>query len=180
MKEEEKEKKTQKRTEIAKARMLAAMEKSLGIVSNALRLAKVARSAYYRWLADDPEFAKAVKAIDDIGLDFGESQLMKLMKGAQVPEDKIYFHTTTEVSIDKNGKRTEKKTVHKTIVPSIKNYPPDGESVRFYLERKGRDRGYKRITEIDMPEEIGKIEVTRRVVSSKAELKEAKDERTKG
>ena len=62
---------------IKKESILAALEKSLGVVTVACKQADVPRSTYYKWLNEDEEFAKAVKDIENIALDFGESQLHK-------------------------------------------------------------------------------------------------------
>tara|TARA_R100000734_G_C3306643_1_gene97137 strand:- start:116 stop:469 length:354 start_codon:yes stop_codon:yes gene_type:complete len=62
---------------IKKESMLSALEKSLGVVTVACKTADVPRSTYYKWLNEDEDFAKAVKDIENIALDFGESQLHK-------------------------------------------------------------------------------------------------------
>ena len=62
---------------IKKESILEALEKSLGVVTVACKSADVPRSTYYKWLNEDKEFAKAVKDIENIALDFGESQLHK-------------------------------------------------------------------------------------------------------
>tara|TARA_R100001443_G_C3347314_1_gene175930 strand:+ start:74 stop:427 length:354 start_codon:yes stop_codon:yes gene_type:complete len=62
---------------IKKESLLNALEKSLGVVTVACNSADVPRSTYYKWLKEDEEFAKAVKEIENIALDFGESQLHK-------------------------------------------------------------------------------------------------------
>ena len=62
---------------IKKETILKALEKSLGVVTVACKSADVPRSTYYKWLKEDEEFAKEVKDIENIALDFGESQLHK-------------------------------------------------------------------------------------------------------
>ena len=62
---------------IKKESILEALEKSLGVVTVACKQADVPRSTYYKWLKEDEDFAKAVKDIENIALDFGESQLHK-------------------------------------------------------------------------------------------------------
>ena len=62
---------------IKKESILKALESSLGVVTVACKSADVPRSTYYKWLKEDEEFAKAVKDIENIALDFGESQLHK-------------------------------------------------------------------------------------------------------
>ncbi len=66
-----------KNRHIKKEAMLSALEKSLGVVTVACKQADIHRSTYYKWLNEDEEFAKAVKDIENIALDFGESQLHK-------------------------------------------------------------------------------------------------------
>ncbi len=62
---------------IKKEAILQALENSLGVVTVACKQADVPRSTYYKWLNEDEDFAKAVKEIENIALDFGESQLHK-------------------------------------------------------------------------------------------------------
>ena len=59
---------------IKKESILKALEKSLGVVTVACKSADVPRSTYYKWLNEDEEFAKQVQDIENIALDFGESQ----------------------------------------------------------------------------------------------------------
>ena len=68
--------KTNKKEHIKKA-LLNALEKSLGVVTKACKIAKVGRTTFYQYLKEDEEFAKQVKDIENIALDFAESQLHK-------------------------------------------------------------------------------------------------------
>ena len=60
---------------IKKEAVLDALEKSLGVVTTAVKSVGVARSTFYKWLKEDEAFAKEVKDIENIALDFAESQL---------------------------------------------------------------------------------------------------------
>ena len=62
---------------IKKESILKALESSLGVVTVACKSADVPRSTYYKWLNEDEDFAIAVRDIENIALDFGESQLHK-------------------------------------------------------------------------------------------------------
>jgi len=62
---------------IKKESILKALENSLGVVTVACKSADVPRSTYYKWLNEDEDFAAEVKDIENIALDFGESQLHK-------------------------------------------------------------------------------------------------------
>ena len=60
---------------IKKESLLAALEQSLGVVTVACKKADVPRSTYYKWINEDDVFAKAVQEIENVALDFAESQL---------------------------------------------------------------------------------------------------------
>jgi len=64
----------QNRTQIAKARMLEALEKSLGVVTTALKTTELSRTNYYKWLKEDKEFADKVDEIENISKDFIKSK----------------------------------------------------------------------------------------------------------
>ena len=55
--------------------MIQALTKTLGIVTDAVKIANISRSQYYNWLREDPAFAKEVADISDIAVDFAESKL---------------------------------------------------------------------------------------------------------
>jgi len=76
-----------------KKALLAALEKSLGVVTTACRAAGVNRDTHYRWLKEDPEYAEQVASLADMALDFGESQLHKLMRDGN-PAAVIFFLKT--------------------------------------------------------------------------------------
>ena len=65
---------------IKKEALLKALEQSLGVVTVACKNADIPRSTYYKWLNEDKEFAEAVKDIENIALDFGESKLHEQIK----------------------------------------------------------------------------------------------------
>jgi CRP-like cAMP-binding protein len=73
--------------------MLAALEKSLGVVTTACRAVGMSRDTHYRWLKEDPEYAHQVAGLAEIALDFGESQLHKLMQDGN-PASVIFFLKT--------------------------------------------------------------------------------------
>jgi hypothetical protein len=59
---------------------LAALEKSLGIVSTAAVKCKMHRSVHYIWMAEDPDYKAAVEEIQEHVLDVVESELHKNIK----------------------------------------------------------------------------------------------------
>lgn len=57
--------------------MIEALEKSLSVVTTACKQVGINRSTHYEWLKNDEEYAKEVKNLENIVLDFAESQLHK-------------------------------------------------------------------------------------------------------
>ena len=60
--------------------MLAALEKSLGVVTTAAKAANIDRSTHYGWMREDPEYKASVDALNDLVLDFLESKAHKLVE----------------------------------------------------------------------------------------------------
>ena len=60
---------------IKKESLLKSLEQSLGVVTVACKKADIPRSTYYKWLKEDEVFAKQVMDIENVALDFAESQL---------------------------------------------------------------------------------------------------------
>mgnify|MGYP003134154309 CR=1 FL=1 len=63
-----------------KKKLLEALEKSLGIVTTACKIAGLHRCTYYEYYNTDEEFKKACDDMSNIVLDFAESQLHKQIK----------------------------------------------------------------------------------------------------
>mgnify|MGYP003120175202 FL=1 len=78
---------------IKKEAMLKALESSLGVVTVACKQTDTPRSTYYKWLKEDEDFAKAVKEIENIALDFGESQLHSQMKDGNTSATIFFLKT---------------------------------------------------------------------------------------
>ena len=78
---------------IKKEAMLQALENSLGVVTVACKQSDTPRSTYYKWLKEDEQFAKDVKEIENIALDFAESQLHTQMKDGSTSATIFYLKT---------------------------------------------------------------------------------------
>ena len=76
-----------------KKALLAALEKSLGVVSSACKTAGISRDTHYRWLKEDMEYKTAVHELSEVALDFAESHLHKLIKDGN-PAATIFFLKT--------------------------------------------------------------------------------------
>lgn len=118
---------TEHTTEQRKNTLLAALEASLGVVTTACKNARIGRTAYYEWLKEDTDFAAAVAEIGNVSIDFGETQLHKLMNGYTVPDTKVFINGDTKEPI---------------LVPIVKHVGPDAAAVIFFLKTKGKERGY--------------------------------------
>jgi hypothetical protein len=63
-----------------KKAMIEALEKSLCVVTTACKQVGIDRQTHYNWLKRDKKYAEAVENLQDITLDFAESQLHKQIK----------------------------------------------------------------------------------------------------
>ena len=63
-----------------KKALLEALEQSLGVVTTACKKVGIDRVTYYRYIKDDEEFKDKVDDLQNIALDFAESQLHKQIK----------------------------------------------------------------------------------------------------
>lgn len=81
---------SKKTTAANKKRMLAALEKHLGIVTKAAREVGIDRVTHYTWVKTDPEYAAAVEDIDDVAIDFAESCLFQQMREG-VPTSTVFY-----------------------------------------------------------------------------------------
>ena len=77
-----------KKEHIKKKMLIESLENSLGIVSTACSKANISRSSFYKWYKEDEDFRKKVDEIDNVKLDFVESQLFK-----NIQKEKDYSYT---------------------------------------------------------------------------------------
>ncbi len=76
-----------------KKTMLQALEQTLGIVTAACKIVGISRETHYDWLKSDEAYKAAVDSIQDITLDFAESQLHKQIKDGEVTSTIFYLKT---------------------------------------------------------------------------------------
>lgn len=110
-------------SDIKKA-VLEALEARYGIITNACHDAGIARSTFYEWQANDPEFKAAVDEIQESASDFVESKLFEKINGVQIGE------------MDDEGEL------------KVYDVPPSDTAITFYLRTKARKRGYAERTEL--------------------------------
>ena len=73
--------------------MIKALETSLGVVTTACRKIGLPRSTFYKWLKEDNKFAKEVRDIENIALDFAESQLHNQIEDGNTSATIFYLKT---------------------------------------------------------------------------------------
>lgn len=76
-----------------KKRLLEALEQSLGVVSTACKSLNLDRSTHYRWMEKDEEYAKEVRRIEDVTLDFAEHALHKQINDGNTSATIFYLKT---------------------------------------------------------------------------------------
>jgi len=76
-----------------KKAMVAALEKSLGVVSTACKAVDISRQTHYRWMREDDEYKTAVEELSEVAVDFAESHLHKLIRDGN-PAATIFFLKT--------------------------------------------------------------------------------------
>jgi hypothetical protein len=81
------------KTEQHKKAMLEALEKSLGVVTSACKSVGIGRTTHYLWLDNDLEYKKAVQDLDNVALDFAESQLHKQIQEGNSTATIFYLKT---------------------------------------------------------------------------------------
>jgi hypothetical protein len=116
-----------------KRTLLDALRQSLGVVETACKAAGIPRRTHYNWLKKDAKYAAEVAEIDDVAIDFGESQLYKLMRGYTLPDTKVFLNSDTKQPI---------------VVPITKHIGTDASAVIFFLKTKGKKRGYIERSEV--------------------------------
>jgi hypothetical protein len=82
-----------KQNSTLKRAMIEALEKSLGIVTTACKSVGIDRGSHYNWMKDDDQYKAAVESIEDIAIDFAESQLHKQIKDG-IPTSTIFYLKT--------------------------------------------------------------------------------------
>lgn len=81
------------KTNIVKKALLEALEKSLGVVTTACKQVGIGRTTFYEYINKDDKFAKEVADIQNIALDFAESQLHKQIQDGNTSATIFYLKT---------------------------------------------------------------------------------------
>ena len=81
------------KTEHTKKAIIEALEKSLGVVTTACKQVGIGRTTFYDYLNKDEKFANQVDDIQNIALDFAESQLHKQIQDGNTSATIFYLKT---------------------------------------------------------------------------------------
>ena len=85
------------KTEHHKKAILEALEKSLGVVTTACKKVGIGRTTFYEWMKEDEEFRNQVDDIQNIALDYAESQLHKQIGEGSTSATIFYLKTKRKV-----------------------------------------------------------------------------------
>ena len=81
------------KSNILKVNLLEALEKSLGVVTTACKIADCNRSTFYKYYNEDADFKAKVDELQNMTLDFVESQLHKQIKDGNTTATIFYLKT---------------------------------------------------------------------------------------
>ena len=81
------------KTELHKKAVIEALEKTLGVVTTACKQIGIGRTQFYEWLKTDEEFRKQVEDIQNVALDYAESQLHKQIGDGSTAATIFYLKT---------------------------------------------------------------------------------------
>jgi hypothetical protein len=122
-----------------KERMIEALKRTRGDISAACRALNVSRRTFYNWKEDDEAFAEAYEQIQDEWLDHAESVVFSCMD-LGLPRERL--DEKGNVMLDENGNPI-------LVRPNFKEADVGLKAASFYLERKGKRRGYSIRTEFE-------------------------------
>ena len=95
--------------------LLKALEKTMGIVTSACQQVNISRSLFYKYLNEDGEFKEKVEDINNICLDFAETQLFKRIKEGS--DSSIFYYLNNKGK--KRGYNLKDDNIKETELPKI-------------------------------------------------------------
>jgi ACT domain-containing protein len=111
----DKEKSTQFDT-IKKEAMIEALNKTLGIVTEASKAVGIHRSTHYKWMKDDEDYKGSVDDLKNKVLDMAESVLHSLIRDDRNVTAIIYYLNNKGKSRGYNTVEIEKESVRHEII----------------------------------------------------------------
>jgi len=115
--------------------MIETLQKCLGIVTTACLKVGLNRSTHYGWLKEDPDYKARVDEVDDLVIDFAESQLHKSIQNGS--------DTATIFFLKTKGKRRgyveRSETIQTNINTDIEVSDAEKEAVMNKLKEMLKD-----------------------------------------
>lgn len=108
--------KSNKLKKLPKEAMIEALQKCLGIVSQAAKKAKIDRCTHYEWMKTDEDYKKRVEDIDNIAIDFAEGKMFQQIKNND--SGLIRFYLTTKAK--HRGYTESQPNSQKTLTIKVK------------------------------------------------------------
>lgn len=84
---------SKKRKAEIKKKYLAALKKTMGIVTQAAEAVGVSRTTIWQWRKEDPEFSAACEECTEVAIDFAENALMKNIQAGDTQAIKFFLST---------------------------------------------------------------------------------------
>lgn len=116
--------------DVKKANFLKALEYCLGVVQRASEQTKTPRSTHYNWYNSDEQYRAAVDDIQNIAIDFVESELFKQIKDGNVTAMIFYLKTKAKnrgyierAEVDHSSKGEKINVVLNIDTEDLKNSP---------------------------------------------------------
>ena len=83
---------TNKKQQTKKA-LIEALTQTLGVVTSACKIVGIDRTTFYKYINEDEVFAKAVKDISEVAIDFAESKLYEQIRDNNTTSTIFYLKT---------------------------------------------------------------------------------------
>jgi len=115
--------------------MIETLQKCLGIVTTACLKVGLNRSTHYDWLKDDPDYKARVDAVDDLVIDFAESQLHKSIQNGSDTATIFFLKTKGK----KRGYVERSETIQTNINTDIEVSDAEKEAVMNKLKEMLKD-----------------------------------------
>lgn len=120
-KKETREEKIARETAERKAITIKAYEKKGGNVAATCEAANIGRRTFYLWKETDPEFAEAIKDLDESLLDFAESKLMEKVQDGDLTA--IIFTLKTKGKDRGYVERSEQNVTMNPFIEAMQGLP---------------------------------------------------------
>jgi hypothetical protein len=105
------------KSDILKRSLLEALEKSLGVVTTACKSSGCSRETFYKYCRDDEAFKTKVDDIQNVAIDFAESQLHKQIQDGSTAATIFYLKTKGKTRGYQESQAIDVHTTGETSIP---------------------------------------------------------------